>query len=540
MTVRELVGATGAFIVLTLMLTYPQIRRLSSDTGWHYDALFSVWRLAWVAHQLPRDPLHLFDANIFYPARHTLAYSDAILLPGALGAPLIWAGLGAVAVHNLLLLFSFVACGVSMYLLVRQLTGSRLAAFFGGVVFAFQPYRFAHYSQLELLWGWPIPLAFLALHRLFAFRRVRDGVLLGVVVAVQAWSSLYYAVFLATALAVLSAVLIIGQPRHDVWRIIRGSIAAAAVASFLIGVYAVPYLDADRVNRLRTEQDVRDWSPILASYLTTPLENRLYGRVMGVRSVERTMFPGFIAVAAALAGLFRSSDRRRLAYAVLLVTAVDLSLGVHGYLYPLAYRTVWLYRELRVPGRMFVVVSAALAVLGGDGVGWVLAKIANPIYRRAAGATLIALVLVESASIPLELSAVAPPPAALCSWLARQAPAVLLEWPVPRASSLGFTHEPLYMYYSTFHWQRLVNGYSGIYPVTYSQMLDHTATFPSPDAIDYLQGIGVQYVILHSEFDPAQYVDLRVALGKSSHFELLLTERQDAGELALYKLRPKR
>ena len=32
-------------------------------------------------------PTTLFDANIFWPVRHTLAFSDAILLPGALLAP---------------------------------------------------------------------------------------------------------------------------------------------------------------------------------------------------------------------------------------------------------------------------------------------------------------------------------------------------------------------------------------------------------------------------------------------------------------------
>ena len=36
-----------------------------NDNG---DAQLNEWILAWVAHQLPRAPAHLFDANIFYPA----------------------------------------------------------------------------------------------------------------------------------------------------------------------------------------------------------------------------------------------------------------------------------------------------------------------------------------------------------------------------------------------------------------------------------------------------------------------------------------
>ena len=56
------------YAALTLVMTYPQVRVLdrgvSLDIG---DPLVVDVAAAWIAHQLPRDPLHLFDANIFYP-----------------------------------------------------------------------------------------------------------------------------------------------------------------------------------------------------------------------------------------------------------------------------------------------------------------------------------------------------------------------------------------------------------------------------------------------------------------------------------------
>ena len=45
------------------------------------------WIMAWVVHQLPRDPLQLFDANIFYPAKDTLAFSEPLIVPALLAAP---------------------------------------------------------------------------------------------------------------------------------------------------------------------------------------------------------------------------------------------------------------------------------------------------------------------------------------------------------------------------------------------------------------------------------------------------------------------
>ena len=59
------------------------------------DPLMVTWVLAWVAHQLPSAPAHIFDANIFYPERNTLAYSETLLVPGLLAAPLHWLGVGA-------------------------------------------------------------------------------------------------------------------------------------------------------------------------------------------------------------------------------------------------------------------------------------------------------------------------------------------------------------------------------------------------------------------------------------------------------------
>ena len=46
---------------------------VENDNG---DTQLNEWIMAWVVHQLPRDPLRLFDANIFYPAKDTLAFSN--------------------------------------------------------------------------------------------------------------------------------------------------------------------------------------------------------------------------------------------------------------------------------------------------------------------------------------------------------------------------------------------------------------------------------------------------------------------------------
>ena len=107
-------GLGLGFTALALVMTWPlgsPGARLVPDMN---DAFFNIWRLSWVAHQLVHQPAALFDANIFYPARHTLAYSDAMLLVGLAGAPFLWAGVPHAVVHNGLLIAALASLGVGV------------------------------------------------------------------------------------------------------------------------------------------------------------------------------------------------------------------------------------------------------------------------------------------------------------------------------------------------------------------------------------------------------------------------------------------
>jgi hypothetical protein len=51
----------AVFIVLTALMTSPQVTGLTTAVADHDDPLLSIWRLSWIAHQLPRDPAHRSD-----------------------------------------------------------------------------------------------------------------------------------------------------------------------------------------------------------------------------------------------------------------------------------------------------------------------------------------------------------------------------------------------------------------------------------------------------------------------------------------------
>src|SRR6476660_5007372 len=175
------------------------------------DPLFSIWRISWVDHRIWTHPTTLFDTNIFYPERLTLTYSDPVIVPSILAAPLFWLGIPRVIAYNLLFLSSFAFASVTTYYFVRALTGRRDAAAIAGVIFALYPFRVEHYSHLELQMTMWMPLALWALHRAMAAGRLRDGLAAGFAFALQMLSSLYFGMYFAVYLLVVSAALWVGR-----------------------------------------------------------------------------------------------------------------------------------------------------------------------------------------------------------------------------------------------------------------------------------------------------------------------------------------
>ena len=113
------------------------------------DAQLNEWILAWVAHQLPRAPAHLFDGNIFYPARDTLAFSEPLIVPALMGAPLHWLGASPVLVFNIVLMLGFALTAWAGYAVAYEWTGDRAAGMLAGSMFAFNTHTLTRLAHVQ-------------------------------------------------------------------------------------------------------------------------------------------------------------------------------------------------------------------------------------------------------------------------------------------------------------------------------------------------------------------------------------------------------
>ena len=502
----RLAAVAVLFIGLTAVMTWPQVEYLGTRARQHQDVYFNMWRLRWFAHALATAPSHLFDGNIFHPERRTLTYSDAMIVEGAVGAPLLWAGVPPMLVHNLLLLGAIVASAVAMFVLVRLLTASSSAGLLAALVFAFVPYRFEHYMHMELQWTMWTPLSFWALHRTMETKAWRHGVLTGLFVALQMLSSIYYGVFLATLLGVSAVLVLLSRTRDEWWPALKALIPGALLAVLLCGAYAVPYMETKSRTGGRSEVELVTFSARPSSYLVATPDNVMWGRSFASRGrIERRLFPGAVVVVLALIGLFlRPPPRVVLIYLVGLVLAFDMSLGLSGYSYRALYQHVPLYQGLRALSRLGIFVVFFLAVLAAYGyvaLAALLPRFARPILAIALGLAM----LMEYRVRPLELVPYPNDPPPLYAWLAQQPRGVVAELPMTPDALPG--SDPAYSYLSTFHWQPIVNGYSGFYPASYLSRLADTAEFPDERALRRLQRDGVRYLVVHLSGFPRQRRD---------------------------------
>jgi hypothetical protein len=553
---REAALMVFLFACLTAIATLPLIlhlgRALPGDLG---DPLFTSWVLGWDADRLRHGLSGLWDAPILFPSRHTLAFSEHMIGAALFVAPVIWATGNPILAYNLAFLFSDVLAGCGMYLLARELTGRRDAAFLAGVGFAFAPLRALHVSHFQVLnWGW-MPIALWGLHRFLRTGSARPLAIFAAAFTLQALSNSYFIYYLALASAFVVADELVSRPAPaaDRLRAVASlAIAAAAILACLAPV-VIAYLSVRRqYGFTRPYGDLTAFAADVRSYVSVPATVRLWHAWLnGDTFPERQLFPGLVLSLGAVAAVWPGRARRGSArlYASLAVVAFVLSLGPEPTIWSHRIMTsgpyAWLVRlvpgmdGLRVPARLAVIVLLSLCVLAAIG----LARLLSPLSRGARLATTAVLaiaMIAEGWAAPLTLVPFDPRGRAAdrgaYRWLAQQPPGGAIELPI-----LEWSIAPTltYQYATLTHRHPIVNGYSGYGSALQTFLggaasplndLDHIG-----DALDLLRNVGVHYVVVHPRdyADPGFGAATAAAIGAQP---AIATEAFRAADIVVFRL----
>jgi hypothetical protein len=540
--------ALAVFAAVTIVLCRPlSLEPASRALPLSSDTRLFLWTLSWDVHALLHQPHRLFDANIFHPEPRTLAYSEHLLGSAVVGAPFLLAGSPVLAL-NLVVLLSCVLSGWGAFFLARRLGLGTGAALVAGMIFAFAPPRFTRLAQVHLATVQWIPFSLAFLHSYAKGGRRRDLLAALGFFTLQALTSGHGGLFLLLALLALVTWLAVLRALVPLRRLVKDAGVPALALLALNAAFAAPYFLVQREAGLRrTLGAVYDWAPDAASFLAAPthaqraLVSLVPPLAKKVDGAKAYLFPGWIALALAALGLRRGRGEEGRGgvhiafYAALLVLAVWASLGPGFGLYTILYRLLPGFDLIRVPSRLGILAILGLAVLAAAGFER-LGRRFTP--RRAAPAALaVSLLAAEYAAFPLDARAYAIETPAVDRWLATQKrPFAVAELPIapPTEAVRSAQLHSHYMLHSMAHWQRIVNGYSGIVPPRHEALFHRLTAFPDEGGLRALELLGVNYVVLHRELYGGE--DYAAAVSRAEAFPHRLVLEHEAEDGRVYSL----
>lgn len=517
--------ALAALTALAVLHTWPLMAPpWRQAMTYHADVQLNSWILAWVAHALATDPRHLFDGNLFWPEPGTLAYSEPLIVPALVVAPILWLGGSPVLAFNITDLIGLVATAWATWWVVRRWTGSGSAALVSAALAAFNVHTLTRVAHLAATHAWGLPLAWYFADALGERPRWRTAAALSLVIAATAATSAY---LLAFAGLIVAVVTVLHLPR---WRSVAALAASATMGLALAAPVLLPYVRLSRSGARRPIEMVEQFSASWSGYLVST--SHVHGgwtRPFFTTDVN-VLFAGVVALALAVAGVgvavtSGAASRRRAATLILLAgVAVVLSVGPATTLYRWLYAHVSPLQGLRAAARFGHVYLLAVALAAGFAVA-ALERRCRPGWALTIAIGLLVAVTVEAWSGPLRTVTWTRVPAIYRLVAEAPDPVRLVEVPFYPPEMVFENGE--YVLNATAHWKPLMNGYSGFTPDSYRERTGSFWFFPEPWAIDAIRRAGATHVMVHLEKITAdEVIAIQEALRTRPDLRLLASDPQ--------------
>jgi len=516
------VAVAVLFVVLSVAMTWPLARNMSRAVSDWGDPYLNACYLDWDVYAATHLGVRLFDAPVFYPNRNTLAFSEHLCGIAIFAAPMRWLGAGPITAANILWILGFAFTGFGTYVLGRMITGCVSAGIVAGIFAAFVPWRFAQLPHLQIAWAGWLPLMIAALLHFSRERTWRNAALFGAMFFMNGWTNLHYFVLGSFAIALATPIAL----RRDDRAYLKIA-TTTIVALVMLLPFLLPYRAAMQQYHMRGDvAETRSHSAVPGDWLYVTELNRFYAPLQtndGPVDPERRLFPGYLALLLAMAGIWFGRGTPRAIGLVWIVVGFLGSLGLNGWFHSALFNSLGVFRGIRVPARWAVIAYFGIAMLAALGVAVLTRRTPSPpapLPRRrervAEGRVRVALIAI---ALLFELRA-----APIHWFLApRDTPAVYT-WLRTAQMRGAIAHLPFgierdefeYMLFETAHHRPMLNGW-GFNPPSTTAILALARQNPIPDALmDRLEASRCSLVILHNDRAIAEkeFVLRQVALGR--------------------------
>jgi hypothetical protein len=535
------------FIVMTIVMTYPLIVKMGTAAigGGGGDGTYFIWLVRWYQKavlELKISPF--FNPYMNYPQGWNLATTDttpamvAIAMPGNLLFGPTWG-------YNFAMLVSFILSGWGMYLWVRHLTGSEMAGLIAGTIFAFLPFKMAHYiaGHLSLAGTQWFPFYFWGLYDLLKQKRFSwKPVLLAAISAGLIGLTSPYYVYMTIVMSgvfVVGFLIFKGYQRFREKEFWKSIITFGMLTAVLVGLSMLPYLSLNAQNGIanRSVDFLNRYSASPTDFVIPSIKQFLWGKWIDNRFSpeffnEATLYIGAVSFVLSLIAWWkwRKSEHADLLGISLLVIIVGfiLALGVQfhwlgkqvtslpGFLQTIFHRsdmpTIYLpayylfkflpfFSKMRVMMRFGLFTLIFFSLTAGLGA-YALTKTAATRVRLWVGVGLLVLVFIDF--YPGPLTGFAPTAARpVDAWLATQPDTgSVAQFPFSQESNQD------QVYNTVVSQKAYLGGYfNANQPEQYLRIMPVMDGFPSPESAALLKQLDVAYVVVDSSQYP-NYPDI--------------------------------
>jgi hypothetical protein len=539
-----------AYMLITVVVTYPLMFNLTDTIPHGIDSDLVTWIMSWDIHSFTNDIGNIFNTNTFFPNENTLTYSEHFIGEALLAWPIVALTGNITFAYNCILLLFFVLGAYCMYRFMYYMTKSRIIAFFAGVIFGFNPYKFIHIHQMHLQVIFFFPLLLLLLNKIVEQRKIKYFV----------WFTVIFVclgMVMLTGLFLLIYFLIIKKTvpsRHFIYSLVLSILTIV----LLVAPVFLPYMRmVNEPGIARSMEEINHYSPAIADYLSFSPVIRTYFERPG--TMEADLYSGFFLVILFIFSIYyifknRIEDKSRIKtvimYTIILVIITLISFGItirltynsQGFVGPyyFMYQLIPGFDNLRaLGGRLFIVNILVIAVIIGLAMKSWKPKTKNKAMSMKVIVSLFSfLVLLEYILVPphwpipykqVRTDSEVPE---IYDWIKSNSDInALLELPI----DASYAKQMEYIYNSKYHWKNMWNGYSGFYPTSYINLEEEIAnSFETDRTLKKLFEIGINYVLIH--FDVESPFTDRVTpeqLAESDHLQFIQNFDSDY----IYKLK---
>ncbi len=500
------------------------------------DGRLLAWTLSWDDHMILTDPVHIFQANIYYPNANTLTYSEHVIGISLIALPAyILSNGNPIIGFNFVMLLSYFLNAYFTYLLVKYFTKRRAAGIIAGIVYGFCSYKVLNFGHLQDMVIFYMPLLLLFLYQYLNSRKIKYLVGIGLCLLFQSLSSWYHMVFVFLMLGIFLAVFLYLK-RLTKKDIIRFGVMVIPVLIVILP-FALPYFAFNKENQSAYKlNDLKTYSADFGGYLLPSPNTFIGSKVLPKLNITKTSwsenfnFIGYIALVLSLISVISvrrtskygfnvSFDKSKFIFVACALVFFIFSLGPFLRIndvtsriplpYYLVYQLLTPIRFIRAVARFSTVVFLMISILAGYGY----LKLESKLKKKSLSLVLLGLV---SVFIMLEYypfndyrtyADVSVTPEVFKEVKENSDVKAIAVLPI----DVGPFVTTGYIYWAGYHLKPIVNGYSGYEPPTYSYYRSLLTQFPDSISLAKMKSIGVTHIVTTPEFKDnlsTTYLDL--------------------------------